>query len=52
MTVKFKPNDALRVSVRLPNGELFRTILSENSPPTVPNPYAQLSMMFGIRRVR
>ena len=51
MTVKFKPNDNLRVSVRLPNGEVFQTILAETLPPEAPNPFAQISMMFSIRRI-
>ena len=52
MTVKFKPNDSLRVSVRLPNGDVFKTILSETHSPEPPNPYAEVSMMFRIRRLR
>ncbi len=51
MTVKFKPNDNLRVSVRLPSGEVFQTILAETLPPEAPNPFAQISMMFSIRRI-
>jgi hypothetical protein len=51
MTVKFKPNDNLRVSVRLPNGEVFQTILAETLPPEAPNPFAQISMMFSIQRI-
>lgn len=51
VTVKFRPNDALRVSLHLPNGDLFRTILPENFPPSMPNPLAQISYCFSIRRI-
>lgn len=50
VAVKFRPNDALRVSVHLPNGDLFRTVLHENCPPSIPNELAQISYCFSIKR--
>jgi hypothetical protein len=50
-TVKFKPNDNLHFSVLLPNGETFDTILEETFSPNMPNPLAQISAMFSIRRL-
>lgn len=50
-TIKFKPNDAFRFSVRHPNnGELFRTVIQDTSAPTEPNPLAQISACFAFKR--
>lgn len=50
-TIKFKPNDSLRVSVRLPDGSIFDTALIESYSPSQPNPLAQVSMRFSITRL-
>lgn len=50
--IKFKPNDTLRFSVHLPNGDLYDTILNENFSPLAPNPLIQISAIFEISRVR
>jgi hypothetical protein len=50
-TIKFKPNDNLRFSVRLPNGELYKTVLEEMYGPNPPNPLSQISAMFSIKRL-
>jgi hypothetical protein len=50
-TIKFKPNDSFRFSVRHPNtGELFRTVIQDTTSPTEPNPLAQISACFCFRR--
>jgi hypothetical protein len=50
-TVKFKPNDCLRFSVFLPNGELYQTVMSDYFSPSGPNPLVQIDSLFGIRRL-
>ena len=50
-TIKFKPNDTLFFSVRLANGQIYQTTLPEPSPPAPPNPRAQISAMFSMRRL-
>ena len=50
-TVKFKPNDNLRFRVSMRNGETFETILEEWFSPLMPNPLAQISAYFSIKRV-
>jgi hypothetical protein len=50
-TLKFRPNDNLRFSVRLPNGQIYETVESENVGPSPPNPDIQISALFSIRRL-
>lgn len=50
-TLKFKPNDNLRFSVRLSNGELYQTVEIDNKGPLAPNPELQISCMFAIKRL-
>jgi hypothetical protein len=50
-TVKFKPNDTMHFSVRLGNGELFKTVLEEDFAPSEPNPLIQVSAIFSIKRL-
>jgi hypothetical protein len=50
-TIKFKPNDNLKFSVRLPDGDIYNTILNENYSPTPPNPLSQISALFSLRRL-
>lgn len=50
-TLKFKPNDNIFFSVRLPNGELFKTLELERYSPQQPNPDIQISAMFSFKRL-
>ena len=50
-TLKFKPNDNIFFSVRLPNGELFKTLDQEKYSPYQPNPDIQISALFGFKRL-
>lgn len=50
-TIKFKPNDNLRFSVHMSNGEIYKTTLVEGFSPHMPNPFAQISALFSIKRV-
>ena len=50
-TVKFKPNDCLRFSVFLPNGDLYQTVMSDYFSPSSPNPLVQIDSLFGIKRL-
>lgn len=50
-TLKFKPNDNLRFSVRLPDGTVFSTVEQEFVGPQTPNPLIQISALFAIKRV-
>lgn len=49
-TIKFKPNDNLIFSVRLPNGQLFDTIIPERYSPEQPQPVIQINALFGLTR--
>ena len=50
-TIKFKPNDNLFFCVRLPDGSLFNTVLSERFSPEAPEPLIQITACFGMRRI-
>lgn len=50
-TIKFKPNDNLKFSVRLPNGEIYDTDIIETFSPNIPNPLGQISATFSIKRL-
>lgn len=50
-TIKFKPNDNLRFSVHMANGEIYKTVLDEHFSPHMPNPFAQISALFSMKRV-
>lgn len=50
-TLKFKPNDNLRFSVHLSNGDLYETLITENVGPLPPNPLIQVSALFSLKRV-
>ena len=50
-TLKFKPNDNIFFSVRLSNGELFKTVDAELYNPFPPNPEIQISAIFSFKRV-
>lgn len=50
-TIKFKPNDNLRFSVRLHTGEVLQSIDPESYSPSPPNHDIQISAIFSINRV-
>jgi len=50
-TIKFTPNDTLLFSVTLSNGQVFQTVLIDNLSPALPNPLAQISALFAIKRL-
>ena len=50
-TMKFKPNDNLYFSVTLSNGEKYKTILEEYYSPAQPNPAAQITACFAMKRL-
>lgn len=50
-TLKFKPNDNLRFSVHLSNGEMYEIMESENFSPLPPNPNIQISATFSVKRL-
>lgn len=50
-TIKFKINDNLRFSVRLPSGEIFETKVKEQYSPLPPNPMCQISAFFSLKRL-
>ena len=50
-TVKFKPNDSLQFSVRMPGGEVFSVVDPEDFGPQKANPLIQISAMFSIKRL-
>lgn len=41
----------LLFEVRMPNGELFQTLLNETVPPYPPNPLLQISAVFALVEV-
>jgi hypothetical protein len=49
--VKFKPNDSIRFSVRLPNGQLFETQKVDSYSPYAPNDELQISAVFSLKRL-
>lgn len=50
-TLKFKPNDNLRFSVHLSNGDVFNTVIDELFAPNAPRPSTQISALFSIKRI-
>lgn len=51
-TVKFKPNDAIKFSVFLPDGNLFIPIYYDTSTPYEPNDLLQIHAVFSIKRLK
>lgn len=50
-TIHFNPEDNLKVSIRLPSGELFETDEKDYFSPSPPNPRVQISFTFCIQKV-
>lgn len=49
-TMRFKPNDNLRFSLRIPSGALFN-VGPDTASPLAPNPRIQISAVFSIKRI-
>lgn len=47
---KFKTETNFHFSIHLPNGQLFQTIITDTTSPSIPNPLIQISAMFEISR--
>ena len=50
-TLKFKPNDNLKFSVRMSRGELYKTDMEDRLPPGEADQEIQISACFSIRRL-
>lgn len=50
-TLKFKPNDNLKFSVHLANGEFYQNVKQEWFSPFEPNPEIQISALFSMKRI-
>ena len=50
-TMVFKQNDDMRVSIRLPSGDLFQSASSDTSNGQAPNPLLQISLLFGMEKL-
>jgi hypothetical protein len=50
--VKFKPNDSFKFGVYMSDGTLFRTVATDTTPPTEPNPMVQISACFSFKRMK
>lgn len=51
-TLKFKANDCFLVRILLPNGELFATEQVDSIAPIAPLPEVQISLTFGVKRIK
>lgn len=49
--IKFKPNDNLKFSVKMPDGKTFETEIKDYLPPLPPNPLLQLNCLIEIIRL-
>lgn len=50
-TVKFNPNDNLKIKITLKDGQVYKTIIDERFSPLAPNPRGQISGVFLARRL-
>ena len=50
-TMTFKPNTDMAVSVKLPDGTVFKTIIPDTPAGQPPNPFVQLSFLFSMTRI-
>lgn len=50
-TVKFRPNDSLKIKVFLPDGREFMPTIPDNAPPSAPNPLVQISALFEVEHI-
>lgn len=49
--LKFKINESMKFSVRLQNGDIYKTVDSEQFSPYIPNPNIQITALFSFTRV-
>jgi hypothetical protein len=49
--INFKPNADVKLTIRLPNGLVFETLTPDTSNGQYPNPFIQLSGLFGVEKV-
>lgn len=49
--LKFKPNDNLHFTVKLPNGEVLKYINNDNAPPQFANPELQINWLISMKRL-
>lgn len=49
-TLYFKPNDALELNIKLPDGQLFEPIQQEYFMPSSPNADIQISALFSLKK--
>jgi hypothetical protein len=50
-TIKFKPNDNLYFKITMYTGELYKSNVQEYYSPSIPNPRAQITAVFSIKRI-
>jgi hypothetical protein len=50
-TVKFKPNDTLKFIVKVPTGQVFKTITNDTTTPQLPLDSIQISAQFSLRKI-
>ena len=50
-TMTFKPNTDMAVSVRLPDGTVFKTLQDDTKSGQPPNPFLQVSFLFSMTRI-
>lgn len=50
-TINFNPNNSLKLSIYLPNGELIRTLEVDTVPPAPANPLIQIMVLFEVKRL-
>jgi len=49
--IKFKPNDNLKFSIKMPDGRTFETEIKDRLPPLDPNPLLQINCLIEIIRL-
>ncbi len=49
--IKFKPNDNLYFTIRMPNGEIFSPIIPDTESPQQPLRFLQVSASFSLKRI-
>lgn len=49
--INFKPNADVKVTIRMPNGAVFQALKDDNGNGQYPDPFIQLSALFGIEKI-
>ena len=47
----FKQNDSVRITIRLPNGDVFLMMEQDNVMGSIPDPFLQISALFAIEKI-